>query len=159
MENMVRLCCGWRHLREWFQTGVLRFLGPFLTATNFGKDVSKLAAIFIAGFNFVTLLVTLGLQCIDQLSVRCSHLPKNTLLEQDELRVSPWPLETWVGCFGRVTHGARESRCGLCGLCGWQRGGAAARKGAVSHSRGLRPSPRPREEEREVRVRSLYYVV
>lgn len=54
----------------------------------------KLAAIFIAGFNFVTLLVTVGLQRFNLLPVRSSHLPKSTPLEQDELRVSPFPLET-----------------------------------------------------------------
>ncbi|KAM4790984.1 uncharacterized protein ACIQIH_010203 [Cyanocitta cristata] len=156
---MVGLCCGWRHLRERFQTAVLRFLGPFLTATKFGKDVSKLAAIFIAGFNFVRLLVTLGLQCVDQLSVRCSDLPKTTPLEQDELK--SFALASGdLGWMFRASHArgtrkpvrvvrvlrvaARQCRC-------------AERSGG--HSRGLRASPRPREGEREVRVRSLYYVV
>lgn len=118
--------------------------GAFLIAKKFGKGVSKLAASFIVGFNLVALLVTLGLQRFDQLHVGCSDLPKNTPMEQDELRVSPCPLETWLRRLGRVSHGARESRCGFWGSggsassAGFAGGGAAAQKGAVAQGRGLR---------------------
>lgn len=90
-----------------------------------------------------------------QQAVLCPRLPRNTRLERGELKASPWALEALLARCGRVAAGARKGRCGC---CGGQRG-AAAQKGAVAHRRGLSAPRRPRGEEREVTMRSLYYVV